>query len=1092
MDKALTDPSIIHQIDANSVQEIINNRNNEDKVDLSQLESNCFLENFYWNFIKTRDTNTWDEIVLFTLLVNRKFTRGFTYSFFDDLLEDQQSKEKFSKLFDFLLSTYQDCENITDCTTVVIFLTHCYESLYNNVVRDNCLKAVSLPLYFALSPNRLKMELSRDKRLAKSWTRLQSKAQDESIKPAKTFLPTLIKQFLGTISNQTDDDPLTNEYTVRVMEFLATLLSQSATRKFLRVLLDDQHLLTHLDDFSNEPYKALIQQLMSYQVDERTGHSSDIMDLHSIKLHSLQRVAFQHFTQPLEQLSMANMKSLSTRSNLETWFNKLELYQLTDLCKKLDLLHDDTTHSSKPFLIKLLVATYAKPDQHAPDSTLPTQTHLWNNVPTTYDGKSYPLWKNTLQYVCMQDYLTRVYQHDRMEQLSQLRRRIENVIISLNPRVNPATNVTKFTNTHVDAMPCNDFKMLHMSDLRMGELVPSSVQAQYTVEGIWESCQVALVTVNTSLRVNQQPDLKLPFCERYGVETIRIARVVRTQDESGTLTTLKNDMMDFEISDTNRKLILELDPHQFILDGSEIYESVNLCIKIPNEWILPPSANLFSAPSWLRDVYLGFGQEMGEPDDSQQDVEMTIPSDANANLNQHLTSSQLQIISECCGKNGLHVIKGLPGTGKSTLVCEIAHLLLDRVLIIVPDDDDCLESILKIFDHSHDDDVVCLPISEEDRQSDLISNYTAHGRLQFKLQDRLDLLQKVNQLANEMKASQYVGVGCEGAQYFYTSFIKNRSNGQPEILQLFEKLSKYRPYEMIRTDKDRQTLVLQQSRIVIATCSRARRLTTLEMNQFGTIIVDNADGVGQRDTLFPDKVNRVILIGDEKSHSLFTNSTLSHFCHADHTLFHRACQLQLSRNVHELTDSTIEENANQHFPGFKYHSQCVHVESYLGTENLKVGQDAINIGEAEYLVAVYMYMRLTGYRSDQICILSPNASQCELIRQIINRRCVGVTFEMDASPRVKCLYQATSFEYGLVSLVDSYHQLGHVNKVLTRRCKGLFVFCNVNRYVNLPQLNKLWRSVFSNGDTLLQLSDGPISDVKEMGNKVHGMLVGNN
>jgi len=46
-----------------------------------------------------------------------------------------------------------------------------------------------------------------------------------------------------------------------------------------------------------------------------------------------------------------------------------------------------------------------------------------------------------------------------------------------------------------------------------------------------------------------------------------------------------------------------------------------------------------------------------------------------------------------------------------------------------------------------------------------------------------------------------------------------------------------------------------------------------------------------------------------------------------------------------------------------------------------------NLAEAEYCVAVFMYMRLIGYPADKISILTTYNGQKHLIRDVINIRC---------------------------------------------------------------------------------------------------------
>jgi len=46
-----------------------------------------------------------------------------------------------------------------------------------------------------------------------------------------------------------------------------------------------------------------------------------------------------------------------------------------------------------------------------------------------------------------------------------------------------------------------------------------------------------------------------------------------------------------------------------------------------------------------------------------------------------------------------------------------------------------------------------------------------------------------------------------------------------------------------------------------------------------------------------------------------------------------------------------------------------------------------NLGEAEYAVALYQYMRLLGYPKEKITILTTYTGQRALIRDVLHRRC---------------------------------------------------------------------------------------------------------
>ena len=65
--------------------------------------------------------------------------------------------------------------------------------------------------------------------------------------------------------------------------------------------------------------------------------------------------------------------------------------------------------------------------------------------------------------------------------------------------------------------------------------------------------------------------------------------------------------------------------------------------------------------------------------------------------------------------------------------------------------------------------------------------------------------------------------------------------------------------------------------------------------------------------------------------------------------------------------------------------KCVHLytHAHVHTHNEQ------NLGEAEYAVALFMYMRLQGYPPERIAILTTYNGQKHLIRDVLGRRCAN-------------------------------------------------------------------------------------------------------
>nr|CAD7575589.1 unnamed protein product [Timema californicum] len=117
-----------------------------------------------------------------------------------------------------------------------------------------------------------------------------------------------------------------------------------------------------------------------------------------------------------------------------------------------------------------------------------------------------------------------------------------------------------------------------------------------------------------------------------------------------------------------------------------------------------------------------------------------------------------------------------------------------------------------------------------------------------------------------------------------------------------------------------------------------------------------------------------------------------------------------------------------------------------------------NLAEAEYCVAVFMYMRLLGYPAEKISILTTYNGQKHLIRDVINIRCasnplIGRPHKVTTVDK----YQGQQNDYILLSLVRT-KAVGHLRDVrrlvvaMSRARLGLYVFARVSLFKNCFEL----------------------------------------
>merc|ERR1712086_253139 len=119
-----------------------------------------------------------------------------------------------------------------------------------------------------------------------------------------------------------------------------------------------------------------------------------------------------------------------------------------------------------------------------------------------------------------------------------------------------------------------------------------------------------------------------------------------------------------------------------------------------------------------------------------------------------------------------------------------------------------------------------------------------------------------------------------------------------------------------------------------------------------------------------------------------------------------------------------------------------------------------NLGEAEYVVALFQYMVLIGYPPEKISILTTYNGQRELIHDIVSQRCGPDTPLAGVRPKAISTvdqYQGQQNDYILLSLVRT-KTVGHLRDVrrlvvaVSRARLGLYIFCRKSLFENRYEL----------------------------------------
>jgi len=246
------------------------------------------------------------------------------------------------------------------------------------------------------------------------------------------------------------------------------------------------------------------------------------------------------------------------------------------------------------------------------------------------------------------------------------------------------------------------------------------------------------------------------------------------------------------------------------------------------------------------------------------------------------------------------------------------------------------------------------------------------------------------------------------------------------IQALFTELAECRPFELLKSWGDRgDYLLMRQARIIALTCTHAalKRRELLELGfKYDNVIVEEAAQIleveafiplvlQKTDPEAPPRLKRVVLIGDHHQlPPIVKNMAIQRIGHLDQSLFARFVRLgqpfvQLDKQgrarpslsalynwrykaLGDLPHVAHDKEFLLANAGFAYDFQLVNVEDFQGRgESAPTPFFYQNLGEAEYVVAVYMFMRMIGYPREKIAILTTYNGQKALIRDVIEARC---------------------------------------------------------------------------------------------------------
>ena len=345
-----------------------------------------------------------------------------------------------------------------------------------------------------------------------------------------------------------------------------------------------------------------------------------------------------------------------------------------------------------------------------------------------------------------------------------------------------------------------------------------------------------------------------------------------------------------------------------------------------------------------------------------------------------------------------------------------------------------------------------------------------------------------------------------------SDLIAIASGCEHHINTIFRELELIRPFELLRRPVDRANHLLANSARVVAMTSTYAAMNRSSISNLGfhysSLVMEEAAQITEIESFIPcilqnvdsqtgqSALKRIVLVGDHLQNSpVIQNIAFDAYANLGQSLFLRLIRLGVPTITLDaqgrcrpslaelfkwryiattpLTDLPITRTEPEFVfanAGFAHDFQFIDIPDYQNHGEREPTPHFIqNLGEAEYAVALYMYMRLLGYPSRSISILATYAGQRDLIRDVLAHRCKGNRlFGLPRTVSTVDKYQGEQNDYVILSLVRT-RAVGYLRDprrltvALSRTRLGLYILGR----------SELWRTCQEFAPAMNMLMDRP-------------------
>ena len=526
--------------------------------------------------------------------------------------------------------------HFNDICVCILFFIHAFNSMANDLVRNQVMRLVSPMIWHNVLPSRRDEELDKNPLYKRAWKKLngvfERASQPERIlqSEAFNFLSNHLDRFLGVLGGVQETGELKRGlkgYCERVLEWLIDLQAQLHSRRFLNLLLQSKHVMIHCfsshlhsRQLEGKLFRDLLERLEFYcrfEINDQSGEAlndREVMIGRCNKMSHLQMVIFKNFPE-LKHLALTSANIAQTRDQIKKDLAELPNPKLHFLLSELHLLpppspEEGATYDAD-FMMRVLVREIEEyPSQLAVLNQMPlypTEDIIWNeNIvpqenPNGSDGSQsgsggLALPKLNLQFLTIHDYLLRNFNLFRLESTYEVRQDIEDAVYRLKPWLSTDGSCHLGGWARM-AHSLEGFTIFEVGAPNVGENKPSRVRADVTIDlkaksnirNEWMSLRkhdvIFLVTLRPMNQVGTLFDYNEPFVPQVGLVYVRGCEIEGMLDDRGKVIEEGIDVNP-ELSGTKRTFRVFMDPNQYKADLQNInqgkedpYQTFNVVIR---------------------------------------------------------------------------------------------------------------------------------------------------------------------------------------------------------------------------------------------------------------------------------------------------------------------------------------------------------------------------------------------------------------------------------------------------------------------------------------------------------------------------------